>query len=120
MSYSKRSPRLRRDKIRGTHAILGMDMVSFSTLSDDDQLRAIEALIHWVKSALAFHGLTEKDYCWSPAGDGGYITFDDKEACSKAIDVAFSIFEKLPPIYFVNKCFICCFFCKTFNTNIKI
>ncbi|MEM8614886.1 MAG: hypothetical protein AAGF93_22970 [Cyanobacteria bacterium P01_H01_bin.105] len=72
-----------------------MDMVSFSTLSDDDQLRAIEALIHWVKSALAFHGLTEKDYCWSPAGDGGYITFDDKEACSKAIDVAFSIFEKL-------------------------
>src|SRR5580704_8865022 len=79
----------------GVYAVLGMDIVSFSTLHDDDQIRAIRKLMSWISEALAFHSVTEGDYRWSPAGDGGYLSFTSIAACDKAIDVAFAILEKL-------------------------
>jgi CRP-like cAMP-binding protein/class 3 adenylate cyclase len=78
----------------GVHAVLGVDIVSFSTLDDDDQVRAIEHLLAWISEALAFCGISEADYRWSPAGDGGYVTFAAWAACRSAIDVAFSIAQK--------------------------
>jgi class 3 adenylate cyclase len=79
----------------GVYAVLGMDIVSFSTLHDDDQIRAIRKLMSWISEALAFHSVLEGDYRWSPAGDGGYLSFTSIPACGKAIDVAFAILEKL-------------------------
>lgn len=81
-------------EIKGVHAVLGVDVVSFSTLSDDDQIKAIAYLLEIVGQSLSGEGITERDYRWSPAGDGGYLTFQTREACIKAIDVAFSIWDK--------------------------
>jgi len=78
----------------GVYAVLGMDIVSFSTLHDEDQMAAIRKLMSWISEALAFQSVGEADYRWSPAGDGGYLSFTSVAACDKAIDVAFSIFEK--------------------------
>src|SRR5258705_3466923 len=78
----------------GVHAVLGVDIVSFSTHADDDEVRAIEHLLVWISEALAFCGINEADYRWSPAGDGGYLTFASPAACRSAIDVAFSIAQK--------------------------
>jgi hypothetical protein len=72
-----------------------MDMVAFSTLSDDEQVAAIEWLMRWIKEALAYHSIGDLEYRWSPAGDGGYLTFATLEACRKAVDVAFSIYHKV-------------------------
>lgn len=80
--------------VEGAQAILGIDMVAFSVWPDADQLRAVECLIRWVGQALAYHGIAQQEYRWSPAGDGGYVTFASPAACSKAIDVAFSLCEK--------------------------
>ena len=79
----------------GVYAVLGMDIVSFSTLHDDDQIHAIQNLMVWISQALAFHSIGEADYRWSPAGDGGYLSFTSPASCAKAIDVAFSVFDKL-------------------------
>ncbi len=76
------------------HAILGTDIVSFSTLSDDDQIQAISIFLETINQALLGEGVTEQDYRWSPAGDGGYLTFQNVDACIKALDVAFSLWEK--------------------------
>jgi CRP-like cAMP-binding protein len=72
-----------------------MDTVAFSKLHDDDQVQAMECLVRWVNEALLYHSITEPEYRWSPAGDGGYLTFATVAACRKAIDVAFSICEKV-------------------------
>ena len=88
-------PRSGLPTIAGAHAVLGMDMVAFSQLHDDDQVQAVECMIRWVTEALAFHSVTEPEYRWSPAGDGGYLTFATVAACRKAIDVALSICEKV-------------------------
>ena len=82
-------------QLDGAFAILGMDLVSFSTLDDDDQIRAIGYLYQWIREALAYHSITEKEYRWSPAGDGGYVTFVSTPGCHKAIDATFSISEKI-------------------------
>lgn len=82
-------------RISGTHAVLGMDVVSFSTLTDEEQLSIIGELKICIKQSLAYHGVGEEDYCWSPAGDGGYLTFATPSACNQAIDVAFSICDKV-------------------------
>jgi len=79
--------------IVGTHAILGVDVVAFSKLHDEDQIKTMERLIDWIKAALQFRGVAEDQYRWSPAGDGGYLTFAATAACRRAIDVAFSICE---------------------------
>jgi len=79
----------------GVYAVLGMDIVSFSKLHDDDQIQAIRKLMNWISEALAFESLTEDDYRWSPAGDGGYLSFISVKGCDKAIDVAFAVFNKL-------------------------
>ncbi len=92
--YQDRSKASGRIGIGGTHAVLGMDVVSFSILHDDDQILSIENLIRWISEALAYHSISESDYRWSPAGDGGYLTFASSAACRRAIDVAFSIMEK--------------------------
>jgi class 3 adenylate cyclase len=76
-------------------AILGMDVVSFSTLADNHQLAVIRRLMVFIREALAFHAVTDDEVRWSPAGDGGYLTFITDTACRLAIDVAFSVFEKL-------------------------
>ncbi len=55
----------------------------------------MKCLLRWVREALLFHSIDESDYRWSPAGDGGYLTFGSTAACEKAVDVAFSICEKL-------------------------
>ncbi len=81
--------------VTGQHAILGMDIVSFSTRQDEEQLATVKKLMLLIRQALAYNGISEDVYRWSPAGDGGYLTFVDEESCRAAIDVAFSIFEKL-------------------------
>lgn len=87
--------RLQGSIIGGAHAVLGMDISSFSTLHDDDQIQAIENLLRWIKEALLYQSIDESDYRWSPAGDGGYLTFASSNACRRAIDVGFSIIEKV-------------------------
>ncbi len=79
----------------GAYAILGMDVVSFSTLDEESQVAVIQRLMRYVKEALLFHGQRDTDFRWSPAGDGGYLTFVNPQAGRFAIDVAFSIFEKV-------------------------
>ena len=79
----------------GAYAILGMDVVSFSTLDEDTQVAVIKRLMRYVRESVLYHSLGEEDYRWSPAGDGGYLTFVRPEAGGVAIDVAFSIFEKV-------------------------
>lgn len=95
MAGTRERPRSRKLTPGGVYAVLGMDIVSFSLLHDEDQMQAIRRLMGWITEALAYHSLTEKDYRWSPAGDGGYISFTSSSGCRKAIDVAFSLFEKL-------------------------
>jgi Cyclic nucleotide-binding domain len=90
-----KSPNLDKLVSGGVYAVLGMDIVSFSKLQDEDQLQAIRKLMIWISEALAFESLTEVDYRWSPAGDGGYISFVSAKGCDKAIDVAFAVFNKL-------------------------
>src|SRR5260370_5809127 len=79
----------------GAYAILGMDVVSFSTLDEESQVAVIQRLMRYVKEALLFHGQSDADFRWSPAGDGGYLTFVNPQAGGSAIDVAFSIFERV-------------------------
>lgn len=92
---AKQSKSLQNSNIGGAHAVLGMDITSFSKLHDDDQIQAIENLIQWIKEALAYQSIGEGDYRWSPAGDGGYLTFASSNACRRALDVAFSIIDKM-------------------------
>lgn len=84
----------KRVNISGAHAVLGIDIVSFSALHDDDQIHAIDHLIRWIDEALAYQSIGDDEYRWSPAGDGGYLTFASSAACRKAIDVAFAICHK--------------------------
>ena len=81
--------------LRGVHAILGMDIVSYSRFSEEDQLEAVQHLTQWVRQALQYYNVGEDDYMWSHAGDGGYLTFGSREACVKAIDVAFAIVRRV-------------------------
>lgn len=81
-------------EIKGVHAILGIDIVSFSTLSDEDQIQAIRKFLEIVNQALLGEGIKDECYRWSPAGDGGFLTFQTSDACIKALDVAFSIWDK--------------------------
>jgi len=92
---TKQAKSLQRSTLGGAHAVLGMDISSFSTFHDDDQIQAIENLLRWIREALAFQSIGDTDYRWSPAGDGGYLTFASMNACRRAIDVAFSIIEKV-------------------------
>ncbi len=70
-------------------------MVAFSRFHEDDQLQAIAHLLRWVQEALLHWGIKESEYRWSGAGDGGYLTFGSPRSCEKAIDVAFSIAQKI-------------------------
>ncbi len=81
-------------KLEGARAIVGIDMVGFTRLSEEDQLTAIQHLIEWIQQALAYHGIEKRDFRWSPAGDGGYLTFDSTSACRAAIDLAITIGQK--------------------------
>lgn len=78
-------------RITGTHAVLGVDIVSFSTLTTLDMYTAITELTKWIRQALAFNDIEEKDYLWSHGGDGGYLTFATTASCAKAIDVAIAV-----------------------------
>ena len=84
-----------RQPIRGIHATLGVDIVSYSTFNVEDQLKAVQHLTKWVRQAAEFHDVREADYVWSHAGDGGYLTFASNLACIKAIDIAFSVVRKI-------------------------
>ena len=96
MEKSSKSPLAQpTEDLGGVHAVLGLDIVSFSTLEDADQVVAIENLLAWIGEALAFNGIGENDYRWSPAGDGGYLTFGSHTACRSAVDVAFSVAQKV-------------------------
>lgn len=81
-------------KAGGVYAVLGMDIVSFSTLDTADQIEVIDNLHQWITLALGFNKISENEYIWSPAGDGGYLTFTSVQACRSAVDVAFAICEK--------------------------
>ena len=81
-------------KVEGARAVVGIDMVGFTRLSDEDQLTSIQNLILWIRQSLAYHGIADRDYRWSPAGDGGYLTLDSTAACKAAIDVAVTICQK--------------------------
>lgn len=78
--------------VSNTYAVLGMDIVSFSTMFDNEQVETMHHLMRWIKSALEYHDIGDEDYRWSPAGDGGYLTF--KTLGEKAIDVAYAIWDK--------------------------
>jgi CRP-like cAMP-binding protein/class 3 adenylate cyclase len=82
-----------RELYRGVQAVLGMDIVSFSTLSDEDQVSAIKFLMQWIRNALAYQKIDTEGHRWSPAGDGGYLTFSP-QASERALDVAFLILEQ--------------------------
>ena len=82
-------------KFDGSCAILGFDIVAFSVLSDDDQIKAIQNLYRWINESLANHSISKENYRWSPAGDGGYLTFSSSSVCRKAIDVAFTLCDKV-------------------------
>lgn len=71
-----------------------MDIVSFSTLTEEDQQQAVQQLFTWIRRSLAFNNIEEGDYMWSHAGDGGYLTFNSYQACVNAIDVAFDIVRR--------------------------
>lgn len=73
---------------------MGLNIVDFSTLSEGDQINAIQHVYRWINESLANHSLSEEDYRWSPAGSGGYLTFKAAAACRKSIDVAFTLCEK--------------------------
>lgn len=79
----------------GAHAVLGMDVVSFSTLDEERQLIVIQRLMRCIEQSIRYHGLKDDEYRWSPAGDGGYLTFVTSNGGRQAIDVAFSIFERI-------------------------
>lgn len=81
--------------ISGTLAVLGIDIVSFSTLHDDDQIQSMRYLIEWIKESLTYQSINKQGYRWSSAGDGGYLTFTNNTDSWKAIDVAFSILDKI-------------------------
>lgn len=82
-------------KFDGACAVLGLDVVAFSTFTEEDQTDAIQNLHRWITEALANHSILEADYRWSPAGDGGFLTFSSAPVCRKAIDVAFTVCEKV-------------------------
>ena len=79
----------------GACAVLGLDVVAFSVMPEREQIDAVQNVYRWVSESLANHSLDEDVYCWSPAGDGGYLTFRTSNACRKAIDVAFTLAEKI-------------------------
>lgn len=81
----------RSQRILGTHAVLGMDVVSFSQLDNAAQAQVVKQLIGWIRAAIHGEEITENDYRWSPAGDGGFLTFQSPDACSKAVLVALTI-----------------------------
>lgn len=83
------------EKFDGSCAILGLDVVGFSLLAEEDQIGTVRNLYRWITEALANHSLTSESYRWSPAGDGGFLTFQGEQACQKAVDVAFTIAEKI-------------------------
>lgn len=82
-------------KFDGSCAVLGMDIVGFSRLKDEDQVNSIQYLYRWITEALANHSISVEQYRWSPAGDGGFLTFNSSKTCQKAIDVAFTICGKV-------------------------
>ncbi len=79
----------------GASAVLGLDIVAFSLMPEGEQIETVRNLYRWISESLANHSLTEEHYRWSPAGDGGYLTFRSATACRKAIDVAFTLAEKI-------------------------
>ena len=79
----------------GACAVLGLDVVAFSVMPEREQIDAVQNVYRWISESLANHSLDEDVYCWSPAGDGGYLTFRTSNACRKAIDVAFTLAEKI-------------------------
>jgi class 3 adenylate cyclase len=98
LKSTKRVRRIGREAesvLKGTHSVLGMDVTAFSRLDNEDQGNVIEKLLGWVRAALAFNQIEEGDYRWSPAGDGGYLTFVSPKACARAVDVALAIMEHL-------------------------
>ena len=82
------------ERISGVCAILGVDMVAFSLLPDGDQLMAVRCLVQWIHAALESYNVCQQDYRWSPAGDGGYLTFKPSAVSAKALDISFAILEK--------------------------
>ncbi len=83
------------DKNEGIFAVLGMDIVAFSTLKSSEQMiQVIDQLHEWINQALSFHGISKEEITWSPAGDGGYLTFFSVRSCNLAFEVAFSICDK--------------------------
>ena len=88
-SWSSSNNRL----LTGLLAVLGIDIVSFSTLEDEDQVFAVKEMYGWISQSLRGEDISEIHYRWSPAGDGGYITFNE-DVSGQAIDIAFSILKK--------------------------
>lgn len=78
----------------GDYPILGTDIVSFSQMNDKAQIASVKLLYNWISKALKRHDVSSDITRWSPAGDGGYLTFVDRHYCSQSIDVAFSIAEQ--------------------------
>ena len=68
----------------GACAVLGLDVVAFSVMPEREQIDAVQNIYRWISESLANHSLEEEVYCWSPAGDGGYLTFRTAAACRKA------------------------------------
>jgi len=69
--------------------VLTVDIVEFSKRrSGDDQMTALRALIHLLDKAIPEGHNNQKMRLWSPAGDGGALTFEDIHA---AIETAVTL-----------------------------
>jgi len=79
--------------VSGHHAILGVDLVAFSEMSEERQLQVSRELFSWITRSLSFHAVPLERCRWSPGGDGGHLTFGSVEASQKAAGVAFRLLE---------------------------
>ena len=58
-----------------TKAVLSVDIVTFSKKPLEEQVRSTQALIQLLNLSIPKEENSEKRRIWSPAGDGGCITF---------------------------------------------
>ena len=70
-------------------------MVGFSTFVQAEQIQIVSDLNRFITEALLSKSIAKKDYSWSNAGDGGYVTFLKPSLGSAPLDVAFAVFEKV-------------------------
>jgi class 3 adenylate cyclase/CRP-like cAMP-binding protein len=70
-------------------AVLTFDIVDFSTKTPPEQMNAVEAFIEILRKAIPEEHNDDNGRVWSPAGDGGSVTF--LKTIEPAVDTALSL-----------------------------